>query len=142
MPSFPAVAASTASTNRTIWMYVPALIQTDFIFAFLIFEQSLKPKYPIYETINIQVKGYDYAVLENYQKFLHRIAESMDLEIADRFVVYDVLLLCKRLHFIHFHSWATPPQHYQIQRMKPASAVIDTEYKLTMYDRTIQVGSI
>lgn len=43
----------------------------------------MKPKYPIYETINIQVKGYDYAVLENYQKFLHRIAEAMELEIAD-----------------------------------------------------------
>lgn len=37
-----------------------------------------------------------------------------------------------------YTSWATPPQHYQIQRLKPLSSVIETEYKLTMYDRTIQ----
>lgn len=45
--------------------------------------QLMKPKYPIYETINIQIKGYDYSILENYQKFIHRMAESMDLDIAD-----------------------------------------------------------
>lgn len=43
----------------------------------------MKPKYPQYETINIQVKGYDYSILENYQKFVHNMAESMDLDICD-----------------------------------------------------------
>lgn len=43
----------------------------------------MKPKYPVYETINIQIKGYDFSILESYQKFIHRMADSMDLDIAD-----------------------------------------------------------
>ena len=48
--------------------------------------QALRPQYPIYDTINFQMKGYDYTVLERYQKFVHKIAESMDIEVTDRFV--------------------------------------------------------
>lgn len=43
----------------------------------------MKPKYPVYESINIQIKGYEFAILESYQRFIHRIAESMDLDISD-----------------------------------------------------------
>lgn len=37
------------------------------------------------------------------------------------------------------NGWAVPPQHFQVQRFKPQSAVADSEYKLTLYERTIQV---
>lgn len=39
-------------------------------------------------------------------------------------------------------SWATPPQHLQVQRLKPQSNVVETEYKLTVYERNIQIADI
>jgi large subunit ribosomal protein L48 len=37
---------------------------------------SLKPDIPEYEEINVQIKGYDFAVLESFQKFVHTTAEN------------------------------------------------------------------
>lgn len=82
----------------------------------------MKPKYPVYETINIQVRGYDYAILENYQRFVHRIAAAMELDIAD--------------------GWATPPQQTLVQRLKPQSTVVETEYRLHTYNRTVQLANV
>lgn len=82
----------------------------------------MKPKYPIYDTFNFQMKGYDFPILESYQKFVHSVADSMDLDVAE--------------------SWATPPQHLQVQRFKPQSSVIETEYKLTVYERNIQIADM
>lgn len=47
------------------------------------FFQALKPKHPIYPCINIQIKGYDFAVLETYQRYLHRIANNFDLDVSE-----------------------------------------------------------
>jgi len=43
----------------------------------------LKPDIPEYEEINIQIKGYDFAILESFQKFVHTVAENMSLEVSD-----------------------------------------------------------
>jgi len=43
----------------------------------------LRPDIPEYEEINVQMKGYDFAVLESFQKFVHNIAENMDIEVVD-----------------------------------------------------------
>ncbi|XP_063222316.1 large ribosomal subunit protein mL48 [Bacillus rossius redtenbacheri] len=83
---------------------------------------KLKPDIPVYNALNIQMKGYDFPVLENYQKFVHSIAESMDIEVED--------------------SWALPPQHLQIQRYKPQSSIVDSEYKLLVYERNVQVTDL
>ncbi|XP_035912171.1 uncharacterized protein LOC118512187 [Anopheles stephensi] len=98
---------SAASFNR---MYEP-----DYL-------ELLKPKYPLYETLNLTIKGYDYPLLESYQKFIHNVADSMDLEIAD--------------------AYAQPPQKLNVQKFKPNSSVIDSEYKLTVYQRTVQVEKV
>ena len=45
--------------------------------------QSLKPKYPQYESLNVQIKGYDYPILESYQRYLHSVAEYLDIDVAD-----------------------------------------------------------
>lgn len=65
------------------------------------------------------MKGYDYAVLETYQRYITSVANAMNLEVSN--------------------GWAVPPQHFQVQRFKPQSAVTDSQYKLTLYERTIQV---
>lgn len=38
---------------------------------------------PEFDTINIQLKGYDYVILENYQKHVHRIAKALELDVND-----------------------------------------------------------
>lgn len=43
----------------------------------------LQPEIPEYEELNVQIKGYDFAILESFQKFVHTIAENMDLEVSD-----------------------------------------------------------
>lgn len=48
-----------------------------------VYLQELTPKYPVYPCVNLQVKGYDFAILESYQRFLHRTADSLDLDILD-----------------------------------------------------------
>uniref|UniRef100_A0A182QKH5 Small ribosomal subunit protein uS10 domain-containing protein n=1 Tax=Anopheles farauti TaxID=69004 RepID=A0A182QKH5_9DIPT len=84
--------------------------------------ELLKPKYPLYDTLNFTIKGYDYPVLESYQKFIHNVADSMELEIAD--------------------AYAHPPKKLNVQKFKPNSSVIDSEYKLTVYERTVQVEKV
>lgn len=39
-------------------------------------------------------------------------------------------------------SWATPPQHQLIQRLKPQSTVVECEYKLQTYNRTVQLANV
>lgn len=43
----------------------------------------LKPNIPEYEAVNVQIKGYDFAILESFQKFVHSIADNMDIEVSD-----------------------------------------------------------
>ena len=44
---------------------------------------TLKPDIPEYGEVNIQIKGYDFAILESFQKLVHTYAKNMDLEVSD-----------------------------------------------------------
>lgn len=77
------------------------------------------PKFPVYETLNIQLRGYDYPILENYQKFVHKIADNMDIDVDD--------------------AWAVPGQTLNISTYKPQSEVVKSQYKLSVYERMIQI---
>lgn len=66
------------------------------------------------------MKGYDFAILENYQKFLHNVAEYLELDVSD--------------------CYALPPKRASVQRLKPNSTVLDSEYKLTTYERNLQIN--
>lgn len=68
------------------------------------------------------IRGYDFPVLESYQKYLHSVAEYMDLDVED--------------------GWALPPQILKIQRFKPKGTVVDSEYTLNVYERTIQLCNV
>ncbi|XP_022235533.1 uncharacterized protein LOC106475790 isoform X1 [Limulus polyphemus] len=46
--------------------------------------ELLKPSVPLYEVLNVQVKGHDFAVLEQFAKYVHNIALKMDIEVEDR----------------------------------------------------------
>ncbi|KAL3265415.1 hypothetical protein HHI36_009619 [Cryptolaemus montrouzieri] len=82
--------------------------------------KEMEPKIPIYNTLNIQIRGYDYPILENYQKFIHRIAKNMDVEVED--------------------AWAIPPQVLQVSTFKPQSDIVNNQYNLNIYERTVQIN--
>ncbi|XP_058975879.1 large ribosomal subunit protein mL48-like [Musca domestica] len=83
---------------------------------------SLKPQYPQYPNLNVQIKGYDYPILESYQRYLHNVAEYLDIDVAD--------------------CYALPPQNMTVQRLKPNSMVTDSEYRLKIYERNIQLQDV
>lgn len=82
----------------------------------------MKPKYPLYDTINIQLKGYDYPILESYQKLLHNLLKNMDVNVED--------------------CWAIPAQEFVINTYKPKSEEVNAGYKLKIYERNIQMTDI
>lgn len=82
----------------------------------------MKPKYPQYDALDVTIKGYDFPVLESFQKHLHSIAEYMDLDVED--------------------GWALPPKVLKIQRFKPKGTVVDSEYTLNVYERTLQLCNL
>lgn len=56
-----------------------ALIKSSFNNLF----QTMQPDEPIYDCLNIQLKGYDFAVLESCQSQIHRYAEVMGLQVEE-----------------------------------------------------------
>ncbi|XP_060849083.1 uncharacterized protein LOC132928435 isoform X2 [Rhopalosiphum padi] len=82
----------------------------------------LKPDIPEYEKVNIQIKGYDFAILESFQKLVHTIAENMDLEVSD--------------------GWALPPKTINVKRFIANSENVETQYTLNVYERNIQVVDV
>lgn len=80
---------------------------------------AMKPEFPTYDVINVKITGYDFPILESYQRFVHRIATALNLDVSD--------------------CWAHPPKKEQIVRYKPSTAVVDSEYKLTTYERYVQI---
>ncbi|XP_059473652.1 uncharacterized protein LOC132195574 [Neocloeon triangulifer] len=84
--------------------------------------EAMKSKIPLYDAVNIQLKGYDYPVLESYQKLLHNLLSNMDLDVED--------------------CWATPPKKLKINTFKPNSSVVDKEFKLNIYERNVQIVDV
>ncbi|XP_062552862.1 large ribosomal subunit protein mL48 [Armigeres subalbatus] len=103
------------STSGRVLRHFSSMHEPDYL-------EKLRPKYPLHNTLNFTIKGYDYPILESYQRFMHNVADTMDLDIAD--------------------CWAQPPQKLNVQKFKPASAVIESEYKLTMYERNVQIANL
>ncbi|XP_076625584.1 mitochondrial ribosomal protein L48 [Colletes latitarsis] len=77
---------------------------------------------PHYPTLNIQIKGYVFPLLESYQSFIHKIANILDVDIIN--------------------SYPVPHQEYKIQKYKKASTQVDSEYILKLYERDMVVSNI
>lgn len=82
----------------------------------------MKPKIPLYEAINIQLSGYDYAILESFHKFVNHIAKDMDVSVED--------------------SWGLPHREVQITAYKPQSEIVQSVFNLKVYRRVLQVTDI
>ncbi|XP_066146172.1 large ribosomal subunit protein mL48 [Euwallacea fornicatus] len=95
--------------------YSGSLYEPDYL-------EGMKSKIPLYDTLNIQLRGYDFPVLESYQKYLHNIIKNMDIEVED--------------------AWACPAQDLQVSTYKPQSEIVNAQYKLQLFNRTIQITDL
>lgn len=85
--------------------------------------QFLKPPLPVYEgPINVQLKGYDYTVLENNAKRVAKIASLLGIRVTE--------------------CWATPLESEAVSTYKPQSTVVEETYKLNIYERNVQVSDV
>lgn len=82
----------------------------------------MKSKIPLYDTLNIQMKGYDYPILEHFQKLIHNLAKNMDINVED--------------------AWALPHQDLSISTYKPNSEIVQSQYKFKLYHRTVQITDV
>lgn len=85
----------------------------------------LKPKetlIKVYPVLNVQIRGYQYSLLESYQRLIHKIAKILDINVED--------------------SFAYPHREFKINRYKKGSTLIDAEYNLKVYERDIQISNV
>lgn len=84
--------------------------------------ELLKPKYPTYDCLNFKLTGYDFPVLESYQRYIHKIAEALELDVSE--------------------NWAHPPKKAKVKKYKPNSSELEGEYDMTTYIRYIQISEL
>ncbi|KAJ8673485.1 hypothetical protein QAD02_004747 [Eretmocerus hayati] len=84
--------------------------------------EAMKPPYPLYPPLLVRIRGYDYPVIENYQSWIHRIANHMKFKVAD--------------------SYPMPAKELKVVRYKTGTTVIDAEYLLKIYERDLKVTDI
>jgi len=77
---------------------------------------------PVFDLLNIQLKGYDFPVLEKFTTFVHRTAERMGVVVED--------------------AWVQPAQNLRVTKLKPESNVVDSEYLLNVYERNVQISEV
>lgn len=77
---------------------------------------------PVYDALNIEITGYDYPILENFQKLVHEACETLDMSVSD--------------------AWALPPKIENITRFKPNSSTLEATYTLKTYKRIVQVEEV
>lgn len=83
---------------------------------------SSVPQIPTYPEINIQMKGYDFGILESYQSFVHNLAENMGVNVSN--------------------SWVTPAKSYMMSTYHPGGTRVKSEYSLNLYERNVQVVNL
>ena len=66
------------SLNRDYGVY-----ENTWKMGLLIMLQLLKSPYMQYPTVNIQLRGYDYTILESYESYVHKLAENLGIDVSD-----------------------------------------------------------
>lgn len=72
-----------------------------------------------YDLLDLQLKGYDFAVLEKYQSYLHRTMKKMDIHVTN--------------------GWSAPHQELQVETLRDLTTAVDNAYKLKIYERNLQM---
>lgn len=80
---------------------------------------DLKPKIGYYSLLDVQLKGYDFVVLERYQSYLHKTM--------------------KRLEFNVVKTWSAPYQELKLENLAQFSSGVETVQSIKIYERNIQI---
>uniref|UniRef100_A0ABD2WPZ3 Small ribosomal subunit protein uS10 domain-containing protein n=1 Tax=Trichogramma kaykai TaxID=54128 RepID=A0ABD2WPZ3_9HYME len=106
--------------------------------------EACKPKYPLYPTLTVKVKGHDFRVLETFQSQIHRIANFMDFDVEDRYSFYSChVLFNSKSKLIYFYfSYAMPAKETRIVRFKPKTTATEAEYVLKTYARHLVISNV
>merc|ERR1719510_1307247 len=77
---------------------------------------------PTYPAINIQMKGYDFDILESFQSYIHNVAENIGIDVSE--------------------AWATPASSYNVFTYADESTAVKDTYTLHLYERNIQIVNV
>jgi len=72
--------------------------------------------------ITTQIRGYDFAVLDSYGRYLHRLSNHLGLTVSKH--------------------WCAPSSTKKVEILKNESLVVETVNELHIYERNIQVQNI
>jgi large subunit ribosomal protein L48 len=81
---------------------------------------DIKPEIPLHETLNVSLRGYDFAVLESFAKYVHQLANSLSLDTE---------------------AFPVPARTSRVQILK-STGQVETEYNLELYERVIQIDGL
>jgi len=80
---------------------------------------SAGPVIPVYPPLNVQVKGYDFDILESFQSLVHNAAENMGVDVDE--------------------AWATPPKTYNVSTFHEGGTRVRDVNNLVHYERNVQL---
>ena len=80
---------------------------------------SSGPVIPTYPPLNIQIKGYNFSVLESMQSYIHNLAENMGIDVET--------------------AWATPAKTFQMTTFVEGGIRPKDTYNVNLYERNVQV---
>lgn len=83
---------------------------------------SAVPPIPTYPTINIQMKGYNFDVLESFQSYVHNLAENMGISVQE--------------------AWVTPAKSTKVSTFAAGGTRVDNEFTLNLFERNVQVVNL
>ena len=75
-----------------------------------------------YDKINVQIKGYDYDILENYQSYVHNLAENIGISVSE--------------------GWATPCSSFAAHTYAPQSTKVVNTVNMNLYERNVQIADV
>lgn len=78
--------------------------------------------FPNYNLLNINIKGYDYSVLDPYFKYIEKLCTLMNVEVVD--------------------AYKMPSRNLKIKTYQPFSSNLDKEYALNMYHRVVRIKNL
>lgn len=84
-------------------------------------DQDVATEVPLHDPLWIQLKGYDFTVLESFAKYAYRIADTFGLDTT---------------------AFPVPARTSRIQIYKPFSGIVESEYNLALYERVVQVENL
>nr|CAG4645986.1 EOG090X0MUO [Lynceus sp. MCZ IZ 141354] len=80
------------------------------------------PQIATYETLSVEIKGFEFPVLESFSSFIHKTAEHMGLDVES--------------------CWATPKKCIDVTKYKPMSTIVESKYSLDVYHRTVKLVDV